>query len=341
MFEFEWPWLLLLLPLPLLVRLLPPLRSPLSIGDAALRVPFFDRLVDLPGVEGRLAGDAPAESRGRVWLLALAWLLLLLAAARPVWLGAPIALPQEGRDLMLAVDISESMQTADFELQGTRVDRLTAVKAVAGEFISGREGDRLGLILFATRAYLQVPLTFDRATVRALLEESVIGLAGKTTAIGDAIGLAVKRLRDRPPAGRVLILLSDGANTAGAVSPLQAAELAATAGVRIHTIGIGAELMEIPTLFGKRQVNPSADLDEETLTAIAEQSGGRYFRATDVEELWQIYRLIDELEPVPDEAGFYRPRQALFHWPLAAALLVGLLILLPTLRYGGRGRGGV
>ncbi len=193
----------------------------------------------------------------------------------------------------------------------------------------------MGLILFGRQAYLQVPLTFDRRTVQVLLAESEIGLAGKETAIGDAIGLAVKRLSAREDGSdRVLVLLTDGANTAGEVSPDRAARLAADAGLRIHTIGIGADEMIVRSLLGTRRVNPSAELDEAALTRIATLTGGRYFRARDVDQLEEIYAEIDELEPVEsDEAGF-RPRKAVYVWPLACALMSAMLLILATRREG-------
>jgi Ca-activated chloride channel family protein len=221
------------------------------------------------------------------------------------------------------------MQADDMVMGGRRVTRLQVVKSVGGEFISRREGDRLGLILFGDQAYLQTPLTFDRTTVRTLLLESEIGLAGKATAIGDAIGLAVKHLRDKPQENRVLILLTDGANTAGEIEPLRAADIAAEHGLRIYTIGIGADGFIVQDLFGARRVNPSAELDEDTLTAIAEKTGGRYFRARDTTELMKIYTLLDALEPVSVEQETYRPIRELYHWPLAAALLITVILALP------------
>jgi len=318
--HFEWPWLLLVLPLPWLVRHFLP---PASVQQAALLVPF---LADFESVaEGRVS---VTQSRWPLWLALLGWLLLVLAAARPQWLGEPILLPQSGRDLLLAVDLSGSMQEDDFEISGRRVDRLTATKQVAGEFIERREGDRIGLILFGAQAYVQAPLTFDRQTVLTLLYEAAIGLAGKETAIGDAIGLAVKRLQGVESQRRVLILLTDGANTAGEVAPLKAAELAAEKGLKIYTIGVGATEKEVRSLFGTRRVNPSRDLDEKTLSAIAEQTGGRYFRARNTQELQQIYHLLDELEPSEGEAISYRPRSALYPWLLALVLLISLPLLL-------------
>ena len=231
-----------------------------------------------------------------------------------------------GRDLLLSVDLSGSMEEQDFQLNGEWVDRLTALKSVATDFIERRVGDRVGLILFGREAYLQAPLTFDRATVSTLLDESVIGLAGKETAIGDSIGLAIRTLEDAgvEQGRRVLLLLTDGANTAGAVEPRKAAELAAQRGLVIYTIGIGADSLTVRSLFGLREINPSADLDEETLTAIAEATGGRYFRARDTAEFAEIYKVLDELEPAESDERGFRPITELFHWPLGAAVVVAL-----------------
>ena len=254
----------------------------------------------------------------------------MVAAARPQWTGDPVSLPTSGRDLMLAIDISGSMSVEDMQLGNQNVDRLTVVKAVIGDFVDRRQGDRVGLILFGSNAYLQAPLTFDLASVETLLTEAPVGIAGGKTAIGDAIGLAVKRLRARPEGDRVLILLTDGASNVGEVAPLKAAELANAAGVKIHTVGVGADELTVPGLlgiFGQRKVNPSADLDEETLQQIADQTGGRYFRARNTQELAGIYALIDELEPVEQDAEVFRPRKALFFYPLALALAIMLLLL--------------
>jgi Ca-activated chloride channel family protein len=317
--ELAWPLLLLALPLPLLAAWLLP-RAPVPAGTA-LRLPFFNAL------QAALGERRSTPQRGRLLLAAVGWLLLVIAAARPQFIGEPLQLPVSGRDLLLAVDISGSMETADMQLGRQVTDRLTAVKAVAGEFIERREGDRLGLILFGEQAYLQAPLTFDRKTVRTLLNEAAIGLAGKSTAIGDAIGLAVKRLRDQPQENRVLILLTDGANTAGSVDPLKAADLAAAEGLRIYSIGVGAESRLVRGLLGSRQVSNN-ELDEATLTAIAEKTGGRYFRARDIAGLEAIYQLLDELEPASQEEEVFRPVRELYAWPLAGALLISMLLAL-------------
>lgn len=322
MIEFAWPWVFIILPLPLLVRWLIPAKS--NTNEAALRVPFYDAFS-----QQQITSSQSRYSHWPFWLGLLAWLCLLLAAARPQWLGDAIELPVSGRDLMLAVDLSGSMEAEDFEINGRTVNRLIATQWVGGKFIQRRSGDRIGLILFGRQAYLQTPLTFDRQTVRTLLHEAVIGLAGKETAIGDAIGLAVKRLKDKDVGSRVLILLTDGANTAGEVEPVKAAELAAQHNLKIYTIGIGADEMIVQSFLGRRRVNPSADLDEDTLKAIADKTGGRYFRARNTGELEKIYQLLDKLEPVEKEAQTFRPTTALFFWPLAVAfILTGLLSLL-------------
>jgi Ca-activated chloride channel family protein len=326
---FAWPWFIVVLPLPLLVARL--FRGYVLTGRV-LKAPFVS---DLGALSSLPRFDAEI-SRAK-WLPAFIWLLILMAVMRPILHGEPIEQAVSGRDLMLAVDLSGSMEIGDFVLKGSKVDRLTATKAVAGEFIERRVGDRVGLVLFGERAYLQAPLTFDRKTVRTLLDESVIGLAGDKTAIGDAIGLAVKRLKDNPKDQRVLILLSDGANTAGTVAPLQAAELAAREGLKVYTIGIGADEMVIRDLLGSRKVNPSQDLDEPTMRGIAEQTGGRYFRARDVKELENIYQMLDELEPVERDKRYYRPQTELYPWPLAAALLLATLLALQVLRQGSGG----
>ena len=326
MIHFEWPWIFALLPLPLLPRLLLPRAT--QAQEAALRVPHLDRFaLDSATLPGMLAR--------RPLLLAaslLAWLLLVVATARPVWFGDPVDLPMQGRNLMLAVDLSGSMQTPDYELGGRQVSRLDAIKALAGEFIERRVGDRVGLVLFGTHAYLQTPLTFDRKTVHSLLDESAIGLAGEQTAIGDAIGLAVKRLRETGEGDKILVLLTDGVSNAGEVAPAKAAELAAKEGIVIYTVGIGSETMKVNTFFGTQIVKTPNDLDEDGLREIAKTTGGRYFRASDSKQLSQIYTLLDQLHPVEQGQQTLRPRTTLFFWPLSVSLLLSILILLANRR---------
>jgi len=324
MFSWQWPYVFFILPLPFLLRwMLPRVDS----AAGALRVPFYQALQNL--------NQGQASKASSKWLnfllLTLVWVCLVCAAAKPTWIGDPVNLPQDRRDLLLAVDISGSMREQDMLVNKRYVDRLSVVKGVVGEFVEQRGGDRMGLILFGEQSYLQTPLTFDSKTVKQQLHEAQIGFAGNMTAIGDTIGLAIKRLRDRPADSRVLILLTDGANSAG-TEPLQAADIAAEANIRIHTIGIGAEVQYSRDIFGRtRQTNPSVDLDEKALSSIASKTGGQYFRARDTKELRSIYAELDKLEPIPDEQTF-RPTRSLLHWPLLAALLLNALLMLVVRR---------
>ena len=318
MFEFAWLWVFLLAPLPWLLRLLLP---PADSGDAALRVGFLDELQDLSGRRARAALPRWRQQAP----LALLWFLLLCAAARPQWVGEPLPLPASGRDLLLAVDVSGSMDYADMQWDDEPISRLELVKRLLGDFIEGRRGDRVGLILFGSQAYLQEPLTFDRHTVRTWLDEAMIGIAGKNTAIGDAIGLAVKRLRQRPAQSRVLVLITDGANNGGEIDPMVAAQLAADEGVRIYAIGIGADPQQSGA-FGSFGFS-ALDLDETSLRAIADVTGGEYFRARNQAELEQIELTLDRLEPVAQQPTLARPVLALYPWPLALALLGSLLLV--------------
>ena len=327
MLSLAWPWVLLALPLPFIVRAL--LQEANQLQEAGLRVPSFSGF-------SMLSDRSKTETllNWRFWVASIAWILLVVAAARPERIGDELDVPVSGRNLMLAVDLSGSMDQKDFELGSRRVDRLTATKAVASDFIDRREGDRIGLILFGERAYLQVPLTLDRETVNVLLMEAFIGLAGEKTAIGDAITLAVKRIHDQAAdaSEQVLILLTDGANTAGEVEPLKAAELAQQVGLRVYTIGIGAEQLEVASLIGgRRSINPSADLDEATLTRIAELTGGRYFRAKDTAALQDIYRLVDELEPVEEPESGFRPVRSLYFWPLGGAFALAAMMAIAAI----------
>lgn len=318
MLSLGYPWVLVIALLPLLLQWRRPARRPV---DAPV-LPTGHWLSGLPGV----SHQGSATPRWRRLLLAVLWLLLVLALARPQYVGEQVQLPVTGRDLMLVVDISPSMDERDMVIQGRSINRLQAVKYVLNDFISRRKGDRLGLILFGTEPYIQAPLTFDLETVRALMQESGVGMAGRATAIGDAIGLAVKRLRDRPREQRVVVLLTDGANTAGEISPDKATEIAAAAGVRVYTIGIGADTMLQRGLLGSRRVNPSRDLDEGLLTRMAQATGGQYFRARNLPELEMIYDSINQLEAIELEGKFYRPVTELFVWP--AGFTTGLWLIL-------------
>lgn len=318
---FAWPWMLLLLPLPwLLRRLLPTVEDR---GSQALKVPYGKRLDHIAGKTGR----ARARS-GAGWLAWLAWGLLCVAAARPQTLGLLVQPPQEGRDLMLAVDLSGSMGEEDMVLGGDIVDRLTAAKAVLADFLDRRVGDRIGLVVFGQRAFVLTPLTLDRETVRQQLQDTVVGLAGRETAIGDAIALATKRLRAQPSGQRLLILLTDGVNTSGALEPEKAAELARDEGVRIHTIAFGGSGAGMNIFGVPIRLPGGGDMtDEAGLKRIAELTGGVAFRAQDTAQLAGIYAEIDRLEPVQRPGQGVRPRIERYAWPLSAALVLGMLAL--------------
>ncbi|WP_150912880.1 vWA domain-containing protein [Marinobacter halotolerans] len=318
MLSFAYPWLLLLIALPLLLRARKRRAQPVE----APILPTGHWLSDLPGV----SRSGNRTSLLQTLLLLTVWALLIVALARPQYVGEQVQLPVSGRDLLLAVDISPSMDEQDMVIQGRSINRLQAVKVVLDDFIERRKGDRLGLLLFGTQPYIQAPLTFDLGTVQTLLDEAGIGMAGRATAIGDAIGLAVKRLRNRPQDQRVVILLTDGANTAGEIPPDKAAEIAKAAGVRIYTIGIGAESMVQRGLLGSRRVNPSRDLDEGLLKRMAQQTGGQYFRARSLPELEMIYESINQLEPIELEGKRYRPVTELYFWPAGLAVLIWLIL---------------
>ena len=321
MLSFVWPWFYLILPLPILYRKLR--------GSANSESPYLEStiLLSIAETQNRLVSST-SQRRLLILLLIIAWLSLVTAIARPVNIGDPVALPTTGRDILLAVDISGSMEREDMIINGRQVNRLYAVKSVVSEFVNTREGDRLGLILFGERAYLQTPLTFDTKTLQDLLIEAQIGFAGNGTAIGDAIGLSVKKLKERPDSNRVLILLTDGSNTAGILSPSEASEIAKKAKVKIYTIGIGDGRQRNQGLFGQTLVNQNNDLDERTLTAIADLTGGKYFRARDPRELRSIYDQLNKLEPIDQDEELLRPITSLFHWPLALFLTCSLLIIL-------------
>ncbi|EJM01921.1 MULTISPECIES: vWA domain-containing protein [unclassified Pseudomonas] len=318
MWQLDYPWLLLLLPLPWLAyRYLPAYNE----ARSAVRVPFFAAM-------SRAVGEAPGivGNRRNHWQLllnVLVWALILLAAARPVFVEKPIERQQPVRDLMLAIDLSQSMETEDFtNANGEKINRLAAVKEVVQGFIDKRKDDRLGLIVFGTGAYPQAPLTLDHASLSLLLADTGIGMAGPNTAIGDAIGLSLKLLDKAHEQEKVLILLTDGNDTSSAITPDHAAEMAANKGVIIHTIGIGD-----PSASGEAKVNLSA------LEQIAKTTGGQFFRAEDRNALDQVYSTLDRLTPHQVKTLSHQPQRELFYWPLGAAVaLLGLYHLGALLR---------
>ena len=296
-----WPWIWLLLPIPWLLMRLSPAGPALMIAD--------DHALASTGAQRRFYLSWPA---------ALVWILILSAACRPQWVDAPIIPPTEGRDLVLAIDISPSMDKADMRYRGNLHSRIDAVKGVIGEFLQRRRGDRMALILFGTQPYWYIPLTYDLATLHQLLNEAEAGWAGKRTAIGEAVLLAASRLRDQGSHEPTLILLTDGINNAG--TNLEDAGIQARQDrLKIYSIGFGSGQM--------RGWLSGDELDEEALIRLAEQTRGRYFRARDPHELEQIYSEIDQLEALPQPRPPYYPRLELFHWPLIAAFVLCLLAL--------------
>lgn len=307
-----WPWALLALPLPWLMRWWPRRNA----AAPALRVPYAaGALAEL----GQSSGAAGWRI-GRL-LLWLAWACLCVAMARPQQLGEPVTPPQQGRQMMLAVDVSGSMSEPDMMLGNQVVQRLSAAKAVLADFLDRRDGDRVGLLIFGERAYTLTPITADLTTVRNQLTDSEVGLAGRDTAIGDAIALAVKRLREQPEGQRVLILLTDGVSNAGVLQPLRAAELAKAEGVRVYPVAFGGD--GGMSLFGVQIAAGDDPVDEATLRRIAELTGGRAFRARNTDELAGIYAELDRLEPITAAGAAVRPYIERYAWPLALAMLLG------------------
>jgi Ca-activated chloride channel family protein len=323
------PWVLLALPIPLLMYLLPAKNQNQA---AALKMPILIQNASSQGF------SAKTKKSPRILFL-LIWSLIVLSASQPQWLGEAVNVPTEGREMMIAVDLSGSMQVEDMQINGSTVNRLDMLKVLLGEFIERRTGDRLGLILFGDDAYMQTPMTFDRKTVQQMLDEAVLGLVGKQTAIGDAIALAVKRFDAKKQSNRVLLLLTDGQNTAGKITPEQALELAVAKNITIYSVGIGADVIIQDSIFGKRRINPSSELDEESLQQLASETGGYYFRARDSKDMSEIYQLLDALEPIEQDQQQMRPLTALFYWPLSIALLLSFFYLiwvnLPTITLKG------
>jgi len=309
MLTFAHLWIFALLPLPWLLRVvLPPHRAAL----VAVRVPFGAR------IKAAYAGEAAVRRATRSWTLlvlsSLLWLLVLTALARPQWLEPPVTRDVPTRDLLLLVDLSGSMRQEDFtNAAGKTVDRLTAVKEVLGDFLTRRQGDRVGLVVFGDAPFLQAPFSSDLNLVRRLLDETAIGMAGPRTALGDAIGLGITLFDQSNAPAKTIIALTDGNDTASQVPPVEAARIAKQRGIRIHTVAIGD-----PTTVGEEK------LDQDTLRDVAQTSGGSYFFAADRQQLAGIYDELDQIETRQVKVISHRPRRDLFYWPLLVALLLSL-----------------
>jgi len=329
-FDFQWPWAAVVVILPLLVRWFWPRRvrsseERLEGRQTTLRHP---RLAQLQHAFQGKRPRSPIAGKVHGLLLALLWIALTLTLMQPRWLEPHTEVRTEGYDLMLAVDTSRSMTALDFSHDNRPVSRMAVVKGVMDRFIANRKGDRVGLVIFGNQAFVQSPLTFDLDAVRRVLEEITPGMAGDATAMGDAVALSIKKLRERPPGSRVLLLVTDGESTAGLIPPLQAAALATREGVRIYTIGVGSNQEEVMIQGTDGQYRNESDigLDEETLKRLARATGGEYYRATDTRALEEIYGKIDTLEKTEAETRTTLVPYPLFRWPLGAALLLLFLL---------------
>jgi Ca-activated chloride channel homolog len=321
MFELATPWALLLLPVPYIIwRLFPQITNH---STTALIIPFFEGLKKI--YQNSTQG---AKLPFGIWAI---WCLTVVACTGPRFVGPTVPLTREGHHIMLALDISGSMAIDDMIVRNQRYSRLDVVTYAAESFVKQRPNDKIGLILFGSKAYLLTPLTHDKKHILSRLEDASVGLAGQATAIGDAIGLSIKHLKQTPSEGRVLILLTDGVNNAGMLSPQKATELAQQEKIKIYTIGLGSDAAS----FGPfAMMRPQVDLDEETLKKIAEITHGQYFRATDLDSLQRIYGLINQIETVKQTQADIRPQKELYPWPLAVAFFWFFLRLsFPRLRY--------
>ena len=313
MFEFEWPWAFLLLPLPLLVWwLMPAYRD----QQTSVHVPFFDRLAEATGQTPQPGAVVLPRRVIQMIVAMIIWALIVVALARPLQVGDPVTHEISTRDLILVVDISGSMDEVDFRTpDGQTIKRLDGVKRVLGDFITRRRGDRVALILFGSKAYIQAPFTQDLQTARALLDQTEVGMAGQQTVIGDAIGLAIKTFETSQAKQKLVILFTDGNDTASRVPPEHAADIARQKGVVIYSVGFGD-----PNATGENRV------DLSTLRQVASATDGQFFRAEDGAQLAAIYAEIDRLAPVKLETLTWRPRDQLYQWPLGAAVILGLAL---------------
>ena len=322
MIVFAYPVAFLLIFLPFIIYFLMPTVKGMH-GDA-LKVPFIADLKRIAISSGNI-WQKPADDNKlskKFWALYALWLLLTIACARPQFAGEPIRLKNEGRDIMLVLDISTSMTENDFVYANRRISRLDAVKKVVSEFADKRANDRIGLVLFGTRAYLQSPLTFDKASVKEILWSMKAGMAGDSTSIGDALGLALKNLRDdKNKDNKIIILLTDGENNDGSISMGQAIKLAKDENIKTYTIGVGA-----PNVFFKMIAMTAPGVDEQAMKELAKLTKGRYFRADNTAELQKIYQIIDQSEPTLNDERFVQETTELYYIPVLLATLLGMLI---------------
>jgi len=308
-YQLDYPWLLALLPLPILVWwLAPPYRE----ETASIKLPFFSEVAKAVGIAPTPGAVVPRTNWLQKLLAPLCWALVVVALARPQYVEPPLQKIEPQRDLLLALDLSQSMDTRDFkDPSGKLITRLEAVRAVVADFVRRRDGDHIGLIVFGDAPYPQVPFTLDHKTVEAMIADTLPGMAGPRTALGDAIGLAIKLFEKSKVPEKVLVVLTDGNDTASKMPPDRAADIASQNHLRIHAVGIGD-----PAATGEEK------LDSAALQKIAAATGGRYFFGQDQSELAAIYRMLDQITPANQQTLSWRPKIELFHYPLGLAVVV-------------------
>lgn len=314
--SFYWPYAAILFIVPVIFWF---------FGSKKIAGQLYLKSHLLSVVEKIAQGNALLIKRSRFpYWTSLLWVIMTIALMRPQWVGKPIETPRSGRSIMMVLDISESMEAQDFSDQGRTLDRITLAKSVMTDFIDKRTGDGIGLVVFGSEAFLHAPISFDHITIKRFLQDSQVGFAGPKTAIGDALGLSVKKLIEQPSAEHLIVLLTDGQNNAGRLDPAQAAKLAEQEGIKLYIVGLGASSMVVDSFFGPTKVNPSRDLEESEplLRDMAQKTGGIYFRAKDSSALAQVYDEIDSLEPVVLDFEVIIPKKELFYWPLAIAVLL-------------------
>ena len=309
MYQLDLPWLLAILPLPLFVWwLLPPHHE----TSPSIRLPFFQQVAKAAGIHPTDGSVISRRSWPQLIIESVAWCLIVLALARPQFIEPPIVKVEPQRDIMLALDLSQSMDTKDFKApDGSINSRLNAVRTVVADFVTKRPGDRIGLIAFGDAPYPLVPFTMDHATVQTMIGEIVPGMAGPRTSLGDAIGLAIKMFDRTTAPQKVLIVLTDGNDTASKMPPAKAADIAKRKGIIVHAVGIGD-----PSSTGEDK------LDVDTLSAVAQKTGGRYFFGQDQAQLAAAYAVLDQITPEEQKSQSWRPRAELFHWPLGASIIL-------------------
>ena len=312
-FEIANMWVLWLLPLPLLVYwLLPPLR----FRSSSLNLPDFKKAQTYTGEKPRISALIKKQNIiSRIGII-LIWILTIAALSSPRLVGKPEMKVKTSRNFLILTDMSFSMANTDWTIKGKKVRRWDAAKQVLSDFISKRKGDRMGIIFFGSSAYTQVPFTPDLKTVKQMLDEADVGMAGQMTSIGKAIVKGVELFRQDTIKTKIMLLLTDGVDAGISIAPLDAAEMAKRDSVIIYTIGIGDP------------DKPGVDLDETTLKQIAELTDGRYFRAVDAAQMAEIYDELDKLEPIEYEEESYKPTTLLYYYPLGLAVALGILLFL-------------